>query len=286
MPRFMLLATIAVAFLRSLALGQSPDDLALGSHTRDTIEEMFRLKKGSLVIPSDGEDFQKAIYKSAWSAYARTGMQLSGSVTLAGELPLLCPPTTDLVVLHFPESGLYYQHIFSGNDLGITGELTAVVGISGNKIVGCNYEDVTDPPDPLVPIGGEDDRLACTGPFLADLNDATCSYAQDGDNLAFDVLTPIVLGDSLSSRLIYSRDWVSFSDLDVFSDTDPNGNAWPQWILDNRAELYDEGRTSYPCIKKMKKGKKWKNKKVAKATKAPVGGRRKRISRGDTLVGI
>lgn len=165
--------------------------------------------------------------------------------------------------------------------MGITGELTAVVGISGNKIVGCNYEDVTDPPDPLVPIGGEDDSLACTGPFLADLNDATCSYAQDDDKLAFDVL-----GDSLSSRSIYTRECVSFSDLDVFADTDPNGDAWPQWILDNRDELYDEGKTSYPCIKKMKKGKKWKNNKVAKATRAPRGGRRKRTSRGDTLVGI
>ena len=64
-------STITVALLPSLALGQSPDDLALGSHTRDDIEEMFRLQKGSLVLPSDGDVFDKAIYKSAWSAYAR-----------------------------------------------------------------------------------------------------------------------------------------------------------------------------------------------------------------------
>ena len=281
-------STITVALLPSLALGQSPDDLALGSHTRDDIEEMFRLQKGSLVLPSDGDVFDKAIYKSAWSAYARTGMQLSEFVTLAGEPPELCPTSTDLTILHIPKSGLYYQEIFVGNDDGIAGQVTAIVGISGNKIVGCNYEDITEPPEPLVPIGGDNNSLACTGPFLADLNDATCSYAQEGNSLAYDILTPIILGDPLSSRLIYSRKWVSFSDLDVFSATDPNGNAWPRWVLDNRDDFYDNGRLSHPCMKELKKkDKKWKKNKVKeiKAPKTPKERRRKRTSRS-ALIGI
>ncbi len=246
-------------------MSQSPDDLALGSfYTRDLLEEMFRLKKGSLVIPSDGEAFEKAMEVSAWSSYTGIGMQLHDETTLIGE-PGETYTTNDLTIYVRHKSGLYYQELFVGNENNVFGLVVAIVGISGNQYIGCSYEgsESIDPPSPLVPIGGTDPDLPCEGPFLADLNEATCSYGDETGTLSYEFTSPIIPGNPTFSQFIASRNWISFSDLDVYADLDPNGNEWPQWILDNRDELIDEGKTSNHCSNEVLK----KKRKAEKASK-------------------
>lgn len=148
---------------------QSPNDLALGQYTREDIEEIFQLKKGSLVIPSDGDAFENSLEESAWSNYTKIALQLDDSVSLIDRRNL--EPNDDLKILYRHESGLYYQEDIFGNESGC---FMSVVGISGNQIVGCQYDNIVDPPSPLVPKGT--DTLPCNGPFLANLNPDTCVW--------------------------------------------------------------------------------------------------------------
>ena len=197
-----------------------PDDIAVYLYMQGALEELFRLEKGSLVIPSDGKAFEKKIQTSDWSQYPRVGMQLSNVVFLAGNPKFDPAQSNELTILHRHGSGLYYQEIFVGHNKGHVGQLIAIVGISGNQMVGCSYYNTTNPPSPLVPKGGIDD--AC-GLFLADLNAAICSYTEGDRKLAYDITYPIS-EDPITSGENYTRVWVSFSDLDVFADRDPNGN--------------------------------------------------------------
>jgi len=207
---------------------------------------MFRLKQGSFVIPSDGAAFDKAWKNSAWANYAGVGMALTSVNTLVGDPDLNPAKTNDLTILHRHKSGLYYQEIFVGNQIGYVGQFISIVGIAGNNVVGCQYPNVTEPPSPLVPKGG-DNLGICNGPFLADLNTATCSYTQGDGKLAYDIVQRLILNDPIFSSNVSGRTWVEFSDTNVFAEKDPNGNKWPQWVLNNRDEFYDEGKTSPPC---------------------------------------
>jgi len=238
---------LPILLLPLLAFGGSPDDISVGIYTRSEIEELFLIEKGSLVIPDDGAAFDELARNHAFTPYAGVGMQVSRLVTIVGD-PAIDPfATNTMTILHRHRSGKYYQEIFVDNEYGITGNFHSIVGYSGrNRYVGCGFFNTTEPPVPLIPTT---QPQPCTLFLVTVIGGDTCSYNKGEERLGYIVeLHP----------QIYTKWYAAFSNLDVFTAKDPNGNEWPQWVLENRDQFYDEGKTAPSCDKKMAKSSKAK----------------------------
>jgi len=260
----------------------SPEDVIVGTFTREDLERMFRLERGTLITFRDGDDFDAIAASNQWTPY--TGMALKKTRT---EVYNGAPFPNGNQLLSYNPDGKSYVSIFldetqldgEGNPTEEQGGTIRVLGYSGTGIrLVCSAYGREIVPDPI-PL--EDFETYCFPGYnigLTKIDDASCSYVvdkSDDDDEVFGyqgegvkdpcgVFSPegiaaienqynMTFGcngelNGAINNFLDTLNYFAFKNVDVFTAVrEDNGEEWDPFIVDNRDALFERGKVGPKC---------------------------------------